>query len=162
MLSGEFLKVIFSKSVLCIYVLHILSLSAIPWSRISPDGWYNRKKFQFRSCIFYGRSVINGLRKGDPNIRVRIAEPYSKTTKEGREVWVLLIKDKRRKVLSGEFRLNIFYCIQTKGSDISYYNIRCSRLNYSPLLNYNIASPTLPLPPLDLTPIVKPSVSLLW
>ena len=30
MLCGEFLKVIFSKSVLCIYVLHVLSLSAIP------------------------------------------------------------------------------------------------------------------------------------
>ena len=30
MLCGEFLKVILSKSVLCIYVLHLLSLSAIP------------------------------------------------------------------------------------------------------------------------------------
>ena len=85
MLSVEFLKVIFSKSVLCIYVLHKLSLSAIPWSRMSPDGLYNRKRFQFRSCIFYGRSVIDGFRKGDPNTRVRIADPYSKTTEEGRE-----------------------------------------------------------------------------
>ena len=86
MLCGEFLKVIFSKSVICIYVLHILSLSAIPWSRVSPNGRYNRKKFQFRSGIFYGRSVIDGFRKKDPNIRVRIPDPYSRTVEEGKEV----------------------------------------------------------------------------
>ena len=48
-----------------------------------PDGRYNRKKFQFRSCIFYGRSVIDGFRQGDPN---RIPDPYSRSTEEGREV----------------------------------------------------------------------------
>ena len=118
MLCGEFLKVVFSKSVLCIYVLHVLSLSAIPRSRMSPDGRHNRKKFQFRSCIFYGRSVIDGFRKGDPNIRVRIPDLYFRTTEQGREVRVLPVRDTRRKALGGEFRLNIFYCIQTKGSDI--------------------------------------------
>ena len=41
------------------------------------------KKFQFRSCIFYGRSVIDGFRKGDPS---RIPDPYSRSTEEGREV----------------------------------------------------------------------------
>ena len=72
MLCGEFLKVIFSVSLFCIYVLHIRPLSAIPWSRMSPDGRYNRKKFQLRKCISYGQSIIDGYRKGDPNIRVKI------------------------------------------------------------------------------------------
>ena len=77
MLCGEFLKVIFAKFVLCIYVLHVLSLSAIPWSRMSPDGRYNRKKFQFRSCIFFGRSVIDGFRKGE-EYPTYILEPQRK------------------------------------------------------------------------------------
>ena len=29
---------------------------------------------------------IDGFRKGDPNIRVRIPDPYSRTTEEGREI----------------------------------------------------------------------------
>ena len=48
-----------------------------------PDERFNRKKFQFRSCIFHGQSVIDGFRKGDPN---RIPDPYSRSTEEGREV----------------------------------------------------------------------------
>ena len=74
---------LFSTYTACII---ILSLSAIPWSRMSPDGRYNCEKFQFRSCIFYGRSIIDGFRKGDPNIRVSIPDLYSRATEEGREV----------------------------------------------------------------------------
>ena len=86
MLCGEFLKVIFSKSVICIYVLHILSLSAIPWSRVSPDGRYNRKKVSVPQLHFLRSLCIDGFRKKDPNIRVRIPDPYFRTTEEGKEV----------------------------------------------------------------------------
>ena len=86
MVSGEFLKVIFSMSLFCIYVLHIRSLSAIPWFRMSPDGRYNRKKFQLRKCISYGQFIIDGYRKGDPSNRVKIPNPYSRAAEEGGEV----------------------------------------------------------------------------
>ena len=44
---------------------------------MSPDGRYNRKKFQFRSCIFFGRSVIDGFRKGE-EYPTYILEPQRK------------------------------------------------------------------------------------
>ena len=60
------------------------------------------KKFQLRNCIFYGHSVRDGFRKGDPNILVRIPDPYSRTAEKGGEVGDL--SHQGRKVLSGEFR----------------------------------------------------------
>ena len=50
-LYGEFLKVIFSKSLFCIYVLHFCHYLRFT-GLISPDGRYNRNKFSVTQLHF--------------------------------------------------------------------------------------------------------------